>query len=350
VAKEIPAQYGTRTYQRLVKPAHTRTIDIPARYETVSSQKLKSAATTTVEEIPAQYTTRTYQKLASPASASIVPCGKSSILNVNFETGSAVLTASSMSEINRLKSLLESKSAVTAKLVGHTDNVGSAASNQSLARAVYQALVDAGIASSRLSSEGMGEEQPIASNATATGRRQNRRTEFITFGDGDGNADCNTYGNQSYQKLATDATTITTDIPARYETVTHQKLVSDASVSSTDIAAQYDNRGFKKLASAASTSVTEIPAVYRDITKRKLVKAGGFTEWKEVVCSSDISPALHRAIQQALIDKGYDLGSSGADGQFGAASKAALVKFQRDNGLPVGQMDIETLNALGVKR
>jgi hypothetical protein len=32
----------------------------------------------------------------------------------------------------------------------------------------------------------------------------------------------------------------------------------------------------------------------------------------------------------------------------GAKTKAALVKFQRDNGLPVGQLDYETLKALGV--
>jgi len=33
----------------------------------------------------------------------------------------------------------------------------------------------------------------------------------------------------------------------------------------------------------------------------------------------------------------------------GARTKAALVKFQKENGLPVGQLDFETLKALGIK-
>ncbi len=353
-SKAIPAQYGTRSYQKLVKPAHTRTIEIPARYETVSHQKLKTPATTRIEEVPAVYTTRNYQKLVSPAAAAIVPCGKSSLLNVNFETASAVLTASSNAEIKRLEQLLKSKSTVTAKLVGHTDNVGSASSNQALsqarAQAVYQALIKAGIAANRLSYEGLGEEQPIASNASASGRSQNRRTEFITYGDTDGLADCNVYENRSFQKLTADAMANTTEIPAQYGSVSYQKLSADAAVSSTEIPAEYGTRTYKKLAADASTDATETAAQYNNITKRVLVKAGGFTEWKEVVCESDITPDLYRKVQEALVAKGYNIGTAGIDGAFGAASKAALVKFQRDNGLPVGQMDIETLKALGINR
>ncbi len=350
---EVPAVYGTRSYQKIVKPASTVTTEIPARYETVSMQKLVTPATTRVEEVPAVYTTRTFQKLVTPASASIVPCGATSVLAVNFETGSAQLTSSSTAEINRVKAMLMEKTGVTAQLVGHTDNVGSAALNKSLserrAQAVYQALVDAGVPASRLGYAGMGADQPVATNATANGRSQNRRTEMVTSGD-TGGGDCNTYGNRSYQKLVSPASTTTNEIPAKYETYSYQKLVSDASVSSTDIAAQYSDRSYKKLAAAASTSVTETPAQYNNITKRNLVTAGGFTKWEEVVCNSDVDANLYRSIQQALSDKGYNIGAAGVDGSWGAASKAALVKFQRDNGLPIGNMNIETLKALGVRK
>ena len=80
-----------------------------------------------------------------------------------------------------------------------------------------------------------------------------------------------------------------------------------------------------------------------------MVKAGGFTEWREVVCEADVTPDLYKRIQQALIDRGYDVGSAGADGQIGKATKEALVKFQKANGLPVGSLDYETMVALGVK-
>ena len=43
------------------------------------------------------------------------------------------------------------------------------------------------------------------------------------------------------------------------------------------------------------------------------------------------------------------MGSAGADNVMGASTKTALVKFQRDNGLPVGQLDFETLKALGIQ-
>ena len=79
-----------------------------------------------------------------------------------------------------------------------------------------------------------------------------------------------------------------------------------------------------------------------------MVKQGGFTEWREVVCEGDITRDLVRKVQQALISRGYDVGTAGADNRMGAATKAALVKFQKENGLPVGQLDTETMRALGI--
>ena len=349
--KEIPAVYTTRSYQKLVTPAHTVTEQIPARYETVSYQKMVTPSTTTVDEVPAQYTSRSFQKLVTPATATIVPCGSTSNLAVNFATGSAVLTAGSTAEINRVKDMLTEETGITAQIVGHTDNAGGEGANQSLserrAKAVYDALVDAGVPAGRLSYAGMGESAPIATNATAAGRSQNRRTEMITSGQGTG--DCNQYGNRSYQNLATPATVNTTEVPARYENTSYQKLANAANVASANVPAQYGNRNYQKLASAATTTVTETPAQYNSITKRNLVTPGGYTEWREVVCETAIDATLYTRIQQALVDRGYNVGSAGVDGAWGAASKAALVKFQRDNSLPVGALDLETLKALGVR-
>ena len=65
---------------------------------------------------------------------------------------------------------------------GHTDSVGSAADNRRLsagrASAVVKWLVVHGIAAERLSSAGVGSDNPIDANDTATGRRNNRRVEF----------------------------------------------------------------------------------------------------------------------------------------------------------------------------
>ena len=76
---------------------------------------------------------------------------------------------------------------------------------------------------------------------------------------------------------------------------------------------------------------------------------GGFTEWREVLCDADVTSYTIRQIQQALIDRGYDVGPPGVDNILGKYTKAALKEFQKANGLPVGGLDFETLKALGVK-
>lgn len=88
---------------------------------------------------------------------------------------------------------------------------------------------------------------------------------------------------------------------------------------------------------------------YEIIEKKKLSVKGGVTEWREVVCGDNITINLVRRVQTALMQQGYDVGNNGANNILGSETKAALVKFQRDNGLPVGQLDFETLKSLGIR-
>lgn len=102
--------------------------------------------------------------------------------NIFFETGSATLENRSQTEIQYLYKLLSDKPTMKIRIVGHTDNVGNDADNDRLsaerAKAVYDELILKGISSARLQYEGKGERVPIATNDTAEGREQNRRTEF----------------------------------------------------------------------------------------------------------------------------------------------------------------------------
>jgi len=91
---------------------------------------------------------------------------------------------------------------------------------------------------------------------------------------------------------------------------------------------------------------TTIPAEYTTVTKQAISRQGGFSEWREVLCSNEVTTAVIIQVQNALKQRGYDPGPS--DNVLGTRTKAALTKFQRDNGLPVGQLDFETLKALGV--
>lgn len=103
--------------------------------------------------------------------------------NIFFETGSAILKDISQVEIARLAAMLSDQPTLNIHIIGHTDNVGEDSDNMQLsndrAKSVYDALVSRGITATRLSYEGKGETQPIATNDTEEGRRTNRRTEFL---------------------------------------------------------------------------------------------------------------------------------------------------------------------------
>lgn len=99
----------------------------------------------------------------------------------NFETGKSTLLPEAYPVIDELVSYLNRKDDEKIELGGHTDNVGSAASNlklsQERANAVMAYLVTKGIDPARLTAKGYGMSKPVASNKTAEGRAQNRRTE-----------------------------------------------------------------------------------------------------------------------------------------------------------------------------
>lgn len=98
---------------------------------------------------------------------------------LTFETGSANLDAASNDQLKNVADILKSFPAVAIKLGGYTDNTGNADSNLRLsadrAKSVMQSLVGMGVESSRIESEGYGDQYPVASNDTEEGRTQNRR-------------------------------------------------------------------------------------------------------------------------------------------------------------------------------
>lgn len=102
--------------------------------------------------------------------------------NIYFATGKYVLLSRSFRGLNEVARLMKEDSGLRLAIDGHTDNVGSDASNQTLsdnrAAAVKAYLVKQGIAESRLVAAGHGETEPVADNETAAGRQKNRRVEM----------------------------------------------------------------------------------------------------------------------------------------------------------------------------
>ncbi|HID66757.1 MAG TPA: OmpA family protein [Roseibacterium sp.] len=100
-----------------------------------------------------------------------------------FGFDSAAIRAGLQTDLRALAYNLNQYPNTGVEVVGHTDADGTASYNLDLstrrAQAVAGVLLEAGVAPSRVRSFGRGEDQPVASNLTTTGRQQNRRVEVI---------------------------------------------------------------------------------------------------------------------------------------------------------------------------
>ncbi len=122
----------------------------------------------------------------TPAGAEVDSKGclrKVVLQNLNFTVNKAELTADSKAALDEMAATLKGNPAVRQiTITGHTDSSGAAAYNQMLsekrARAVGDYFISKGIAADKITTQGMGETQPVADNATSAGRLKNRRVEL----------------------------------------------------------------------------------------------------------------------------------------------------------------------------
>ncbi len=103
--------------------------------------------------------------------------------DVHFATASASLAGDSQAVLDQTAQALQSNPDWKMRIVGHTDSVGSNAANDQLAgeraTSVRQYLISHGVDQSRLSVDAKGSSEPVSSNATDSGRAENRRVELI---------------------------------------------------------------------------------------------------------------------------------------------------------------------------
>ncbi len=109
--------------------------------------------------------------------------------DVLFDTGQATLNPGAGAVLDRLAAFMAANPQTNVRIEGHTDSTGSAELNQVLSQrradAVAAALESRGLSPERVRAIGRGPDLPVASNATAAGRQQNRRVEII-FSDASG--------------------------------------------------------------------------------------------------------------------------------------------------------------------
>lgn len=107
--------------------------------------------------------------------------------DVLFDTGQSTLKPGAMTTVDRLAQFMGDYPERVVMIEGHTDAMGSDATNQQLselrALAVRNALLGRGVDAARITTVGYGEARPVASNDTSEGRQQNRRIEVVVADD-----------------------------------------------------------------------------------------------------------------------------------------------------------------------
>ncbi|QJD81594.1 OmpA family protein [Spirosoma rhododendri] len=102
---------------------------------------------------------------------------------LRFATNTARITPDAQAEVTDLAQIMKTYPALHIRVVGYTDSVGPESVNKPLSAArasfVKQALVEAGIGANRITTSNEGQDEPIATNQTAKGRRRNRRVEIV---------------------------------------------------------------------------------------------------------------------------------------------------------------------------
>ena len=177
------------------------------------------------------------------------------------------------------------------------------------------------------------------------------------------------YGTYTHKRLKTPATFREETVPAEYrefqllklkpgaktyddilhaETATVTTRVVNEPATYTDEAVPAETKTFtvEVVKTQATYREEAEPAEFATVTKRRLVKAGGFSDWREVVCGEKLTGYSIQQIQEALKSRGYDPGP--LNNTMTDRTKKALLQFQKDQDLPQGGLDFETLKALGI--
>lgn len=128
------------------------------------------------------------EKLARIPGTSVERVGEDTLLvhfdsDVLFDVNSASLDSDGRATLEDVAGVLEEYSKTAVVVQGHTDSTGSEEHNQALsdrrASSVRGYLVSRGVDADRVAAVGMGEDYPVASNDSESGRQENRRVDIL---------------------------------------------------------------------------------------------------------------------------------------------------------------------------
>jgi outer membrane protein OmpA-like peptidoglycan-associated protein len=107
--------------------------------------------------------------------------------DVLFQTGKYALSQDAQLKLAKLSGIIQAHPGLNLAIEGHTDTTGTADFNMKLSQqradTVREFLMSQGMSPDTITAKGMGQDDPVADNSTAAGRKLNRRVEIIVSGE-----------------------------------------------------------------------------------------------------------------------------------------------------------------------
>lgn len=158
---------------------------LPAAGAAATAATLPASSPAEVDRAVNDSITQAGQALANIDRNNVTALDIATALNlqiINFDSASSEIPKSNQQILDQAAALMKGAPHVVLNVEGHTDATGNAQANKTLslqrAQAVVKYLVAQGVNPTQLKAVGFGQEQPVADNATESGKFRNRRIEF----------------------------------------------------------------------------------------------------------------------------------------------------------------------------
>lgn len=135
-------------------------------------------------------------------------------------------------------------------------------------------------------------------------------------------------------------------LPAKYLTVERRVMKTPPTANKKIIPAQYKTITVKELEIPESFTEIVVPAKFSTISRRELVTTEA-VKWRQIMCETNTTPAFVMTLQKALVNAGFSIGTQ-PNGNYGPATKSAILKYQQANSLPTGGLTLSTVRKLGL--